>query len=270
MKIDLVLASRGHPIRLMAVLTALDQLSSGDHDITYNVICDKDDSLTWKAAESLKIQRKIYIGDGPLAPRLNQAAMQAEGDAVSGAADDTFPLTQHWDSVIAAGTEQDHPAFSWQEVNDPTNQTMIVFSHKWLKAVGRMLPTYFPFWFGDTWAAEVYSLAFCAPMPIVENLQWGGKRGTTHGMRDLAFWFRFFAATRVERIAEARALCFAYGRPYEPPQVLVDDMGLRDAEQLQRVPRYEHVFGADQGEPSAQYLGMKDKAIEWLTEKGMA
>ena len=265
MKIDLIIPSRGQALRLMSVITAFDNLATGEHDITYNVVCDLDDPLTWKALKQLPgVQVAVHAGAGPLAERMNTVAMECDADTVSGAADDTFPLAQHWDDIIAAGKDQGHDLFSWQEVNDPTNHTMIVFSRRWLKAVGRMLPTYFPFWFGDTWVAEVYELAFNRPLPIVENLQWGGKRGKTNGMRDLAFWFEFFSATRVERIAEARSVCYAFARPFVANQAMIEDMERRDREQLARVPHYEEYFGANKGEPSEQYTTMKTAADTWL------
>ena len=130
----------------------------------------------------------------------------------------------------------------------------------------RRLPEYFPFWFGDTWVAEVYELAHCRPLPIIQNLPWGGKRGKTRGMRDLEFWFDFFAATRIERIAEARGVAFANSVKFDPPQAMLDDMKRRDAEQRARVPQFNEAFGADAGEPSETYLNMKATAQQWLRE----
>ncbi len=265
MKIDVIVPSRGNPLRLMSVLTAFDALSSGQNEINYRIVCDLDDPNTYKTAAALPFKAFVHCGEGSLHKRMNEAAAEGQADAVTTAGDDTFPLTQHWDGVIEAGISEGHPAFSWMEVNDPANTTNIVWSAKWLGAVGKMLPEWFPFWFGDTWQAEVHELAFLAPLPIVSNLQWGGKRGHTKGMRELAFWFEFFAATRKLRVGEARSLCFAYGRPYGPPQEMLDDMARRDAEQLKRVPEFEQAFGANQGEPSERYLTMKAAAEKWLS-----
>lgn len=263
MKIDVIVPSRGHPLRLMAVLTCFDALATGENDITYRVICDMDDPLTFKVADTLPFKVAMHAGSGPLSKRMNEAAKEGGADLVTGAADDTFPLAQHWDGLLTIGAEQNVPAFSWQEVNDPTNTTMVVFGRKWLDAVGRMLPEYFPFWFGDTWVAEVFELAFCKPLPIVANLPWGGKRGKTSGMRDLKFWFEFFAATRVERVAEARAVCFAYGIPYEAPDDMIVDMERRDAEQIAKVPQYEEWFGTKEPQ-TEQYTQMRQAADDWL------
>lgn len=268
MKIDVIVPSRGHPLRLMSVLTCFDALATGNNEVAYRIVCDEDDQLTAKAIGKLPgITTIIHSGVGPLSPRMNSAALESDAELITNAGDDTFPLAQYWDDIIASGLDQGHDMFSWQEVNDPTNNTMLVFSKRWLKAVGRMLPEYFPFWFGDTWVAEVYELALQHAMPIVTNLQWGGKRGKTKGMFDLAFWFEFFAATRCERIAEARAVCFALDKPFTENLEMLADMARRDAEQLKKVPQYEEWFGANLGEPSEQYAEMKTLADNWLRKK---
>lgn len=265
MKIDVILPSRGNALRLVSVLTCFDALASGNHEVTYHVVCDMDDTLTWKMLSKVSLKIAVHVGSGELAPRLNEAAMQSTADMVTCAADDTFPLAQHWDMVIEAGAQEGVPAFSWQEVNDPTNHTLLVFTRKWLEAIGCMTPEYFPFWFGDTWVAEVFELAFHQPMPIVSTLPWGGKRGKTKGMRDLEFWFKFFAATRVERLTQARAACFAFGGEFEYNDAMITDMVRRDMEQLTRVPQYNEWFGADVGDPSERYVTMKAFADQHLT-----
>lgn len=274
MKIDVVLASRGNPLRLMSVLTCFDNLASGTNDITYRVIVDEDDELTVKAAKQIPLKIVLHEGsrDIPMAARINEAAMMSTADLVSGAADDTFPLTQHWDGVMQTGFDQGFHAFSWQEANDPENQTLIVLSRKWLDCIGRFLPEYFPFWFGDTWIAEVHELAFAKPLPIVSDLQWGGRRGKTRGMRELKFWFEFFAATRIERLAEAQRVHGAFSGYIGADakwntveaQASLTQMRERDAYQLSRVPHYEQLFGANEGEPTPFYTAMRGLAGEWL------
>lgn len=267
MKIDVLMASRGNAVKLMSVLTCFDQLSSGNHDITYRVVCDMDDPLTYQILGKVQLKIAVHCGQGPLHKRLNEAAMESDADVITGAADDTFPLAQHWDAIIDYGMSEGHHAFSWQEVNDPTNQTMIALSKKWIQSVGRFYPEYFPFWFADTWIAEVHEMIYHKPLPIVETLPWGGKRGQTRGMRELKYWFEFFQATRIERIAEARGLCFHLGIPFDPPEEMLADMWRRDAEQLARVPHYEMMFNANQGEPSERYLSMKTIADQWLQKE---
>jgi hypothetical protein len=202
--------------------------------------------------------------------RFNDAVTAYPADIYSQACDDAFPLCQHWDALFAGA--KDLPAFGWKESNDPGNCTYPVISERWREAVGRFYPEYFPFWFADTWIGEVFNLAFAKPIPIVNQLALGGKRGQTQGMRDLAFWFRFFAATRVERIAEAERIARAYGFTLDCKRERVAEIARfeqGDLYQAGRVPQYEASFNANLGEPSPRYLRAKAVAEAWMEARDL-
>lgn len=193
--------------------------------------------------------------------RVNDAIKACPADIYSQIVDDGFPLTQHWDAILHGA--KDIPAFCWQEMNDPANTTFLIISEKWREAVGRFYPECFPYWFADTWIAEVYTLAFGMPISIIKQLMMGGKRGTTLGMRDVEFWFKYFAYTRSERIAEAQMVRLAYGLSGDvraTSEGLIEQMERGDAYQLTQVPRYEVIFKSDLGEPSEVYRKCKAKA----------
>ena len=273
MKITVPIASRGRPAGLLSVLTTLDALATGNNQITYAVIADTDDLITsacladWEERDMLPRGTVVYFGSRvkTLNARVNEAIAKHPADAYSSAVDDLFPLTQHWDAIYAAAKEL--PAYCWQERNDPHNATLLVISEKWRQAVGRYYTEYFPFWFADTWIAEVYKLAFGDPIAVINQLCQGGKRGTTQGMRDLAFWFRFFAHTRAERIEEAQRIATAYGVKVDVRSDRRAEIALMekaDAHQLTQVPRYEAVFRANAGQPSEVYLKAKQKALAMM------
>lgn len=219
MKITVPLFSRNRPASMLAVLTSLDALSTGHHEITYPLIVDEDDAETlrhlnhWLTAGLLPKGAVPMIGqrDRVLNARMNAIAAQFPADAYFFAPDDGYPLAQHWDTIFAAAHQQGLPAWAWQEKNDPQNVTFICVSEKWRATLGRAFPEYFPYWFADTWIAEVHLLCFAKPIAVINQLGMGGKRGTTQGMRDLRFWFEFFAHTRKERLEEAKKLGRAYG-----------------------------------------------------------
>ena len=275
MKITVGLPSRNRPAGLLAVLTAFDALASGLHEIAYAVIVDDDDYVTleqvahWEKSGMLPQGVRLFP-----APRLktvnarfNDAIEACPAEVYMQACDDAFPLAFHWD-VLLAGAAQ-IPAFSWQECNDPSNATYLAMSERWRAAVGRFYPEHFPFWFADTWIAEVYNLAFAEPIAIVNQLQMGGKRGHTQGMRELAFWFEFFAATRAERCAEAVAVAKAHGFSLNVERERAQQlqaMRAADAYQMGRVSVYEAAFKANLGEPSAMYKAAKFRAECWLAE----
>lgn len=278
MKITIGLPSRNRPAGLLATLTAFNSLATGTNEITYAVILDDDDYVTleqvahWEKSGMLPQGVRLFVAprDKTVNARFNDAMQLCPAEVYSQACDDAFPLAFHWDKLLA-GAAGVLPAFNWQECNDPTNATYPVLTDKWVKAVGRFYPDYFPFWFADTWLAEVFNIAFARPAPVINQLQMGGKRGETQGMRELAFWFELFAATRIERIAEAERVAKAYGFSFNAetdraPQLA--QMRAGDAYQLARVPVYEQAFKANLGEPSVVYKGAKFRAECWMAEHG--
>lgn len=273
MKIAVIIPSRGRPLSLKAVLVALNALASGQNKISYTVLADKDDSDTAWCVEEVRDmiegpQHKhtgntltvIQDDNRLINVRENEIAPTLRADAYMPWADDLFPMAQHWDDIVQHVIETAQvPAFSWQEANDPKNHTAIVISKKWYEATGRLFPEYFPFWFADTWMKEVFQFAFGAGMPIVEQLSFGGKRGKTGNMRDLAFWFRVFAETRDERIEDARKVSKAMQLSMPDPKEAIALFEQGDQMQLRNVPKYEEAFGANTT-PSEYYLEAKAKA----------
>ena len=276
MKITVGLPSRNRPAGLLSVLRAFDALATGAHEITYAVILDDDDHLTqcawtdWERAGMLPegVRKFVQPRLKTVNARFNFAISQCPADIYSQACDDSFPLAFHWDKLLAGAIDK-IPALSWQECNDPGNATYLVLGQKWLDAVGRFYPEYFPFWFADTWIAEVFNIAFAKPIPVVNQLQVGGKRGHTQGMRELKFWFEFYAATRVERIEEAQRIAKAYGFTLDARKDRADvlkRMEDGDKFQLSRVPLYEASFNSNLGEPSEAYKAARYVAEVWMAE----
>ena len=269
MKIAVLIPSRGAPRRLQAVVQAYHELRSGENDTVYCVVCDKDDPDTARACNELAdagMSWFICEGVGNLNSRLNAAARSINADIVTIASDDNFPLAWHWDRIIQQCAEE-FDAFSWEEKIEPTNCTYPVLTRKWIQAVGRVFPEYFPFWFADTWIREVYHLAHGQPINIVIGLPMAGWRGATRGMRELGFWFQFFASTRIERVAEAQRVA---GRELTKEHLapILDNMAEWDRLQHARVPQFERAFKAETGVPSARYVAAKEVALQWYKDNG--
>lgn len=275
MRITIPMPSRNRPAGLLSVITALDALATGANEITYAIILDSDDMDSrlmvkqWADLNYLPRNTHTIVGerDKTLNARMNEVVGAFAAEVYCVLPDDGFPLTQSWDKILTDLTAQGIPAFAWQEKNDPGNPTFIVITEKWRQVTGRMFPEYFPFWFADTWLAEVHALAFAKGMGIVNQLQMGGKRGVTQGMRDLHFWFRFFAATRVERIAEAESLAKAYGFTVDvrkDRKEFLEAMEEADAKQLMRVPEYESRFANKPDPATPCYTEALAKAKEWM------
>ena len=272
MKITVPIVSRNRPAGLLSVLTSLDALATGSHEITYVLILDDDDHKTlqhidlWEKQGIFPKGTVLRVGarDKTLNARMNEAAAEFPADYYTMLVDDGFPLTQHWDSMFDG--LKDLPAFAWCERNDPKNATFISVSERWRNALGRVFPEYFPFWFADTWILEVHLLAFAKPIGIVQQLSMGGKRGQTQGMRELPFWFNFFAKTRCERIADATKLAKEWGFTLNmndrKDQLSVLEQG--DRNQIDNLPKYADLFKNDGSEPGIVYKQAKERAEAWL------
>lgn len=251
MKIHVLIPSKGRPQSLEAVIGTLRGLATGAHEVRYTVLADDGDASTKDAAEH--VGAELVIGSGLVNARTNALVQTSDADAFMPWADDLYAVAPEWDEIVRLALEK-VPAFSWRELQDPQNHTAIVLSRKWVESAGRFFPEHFPFWFSDTWLKEVYGFVFGQNMAIVEQLSFSHKRTPTHGMRDLAFWFEVFAATRGERIAEAKRIAVALGRAWQDRPELVRLFEAGDEKQLENVPRYEVAFGAKAGEPGAAYL----------------
>ena len=263
MKITVILPSRSRPAGMIGVISAYQALSTGNNDITYVLILDEDDQVIHHT-DILDDSVKVIFGqrNRTVNARFNEAVEKYPAECYIQACDDAFPLSFHWDAMVAHAIKL-IPAFSWQEKNDPQNATYICLSDKWIQETGRFYPEYFPFWFADTWIAEVHLLAFGKPIPVINQLQVGGKRGKTQGMRDLRFWFEFFTRTRVERLDEAKQLAAAYGTDMGDRAKEMKLLEDADRHQLTQIDRYEGQFQTE-GEPSALYARCKKEAEQWI------
>lgn len=259
MRLTVAVPSKGNPAGLVATLHALRTLQSGANEVTLVAIVDEPTpelSLCPYAVERVGKTKTV------LAARVNEVFRDFPADWYAQVNDDTLPLTQDWDKWFGVPL----PAFCWQEAKDPANVTYLALSDKWFQAAG-FYAEWFPFWFADTWIAEVHRLAFGQGLPQLAGLRLGGQRGKTRGLRDLDFWFRFFAATRPERVEQARRVAEAFDFKMPDPARTVALLEVADAEQLGRVTQYEQQFMA-QGEPSALYLQAKARAQAHLEGNG--
>ena len=270
MKLAVILPTRGKPDMCAACIRSFQHLESGNNDVRYFVRVDTDEkSIYWNVAQRLHGDKvEFIIEDAPITPAEkglsvvnSQNFKDFDPDVHVMMSDDVLPLTFHWDAVIVAAIEQIGDAFCWTEAGDPTNTGYIVLSKKYVKAMPSYLTAWFPFWFSDRWRAEVYMMVFGRNMPIVSNLVLGGKRGKTHGMQDVGFWFDFFAKTREDRLKEAEVLARNLGLRFGVSVKLLEHLEQWDEAQKERCKDYEQNFG---GNPSARYLEAKSRAEKYL------
>lgn len=270
MKLAVIIPTRSKPDLLNVVIGAFRHLASEENDIKFFVRIDNDE---WYDYYDVFVRRakpdtSILPLDAPLVPAekvmdiINSLAFKEfDPDVHLVMSDDILPLTFHWDRIIAAVVNDNIHAFCWQEAGDPTNTGYIILSKKYVSAMASYLPLWFPFWFSDTWRAEVHQMAFGSPMPIIQNLCLGGRRGKTYGMQDVDFWFDFFAKTRKVRVKEAEILSKNFGLFFIESGIKMYEFHIWDESQKTRYKAYEQRFGGDH---SPQYAEAKKRAEDYL------
>jgi len=269
MRITVFLLTRNRPAGLIAAVRSLDTLSTGQNPISYIVRYDADDQASLPAFDILRgsgVDIAFVPGDRPAThgEAWNQA-LRAAGDFDAGCviSDDVIPLCPRWDEGVRIFVgERGYHAFAWKDLNYPNLVTHPIFSRAWAEAAGVIFPEFFPFWFSDTWMAQVYELALGQPMPIAGEMMLGGKAGgRTGNLRDFRFWVDFWIATRVLRLEEAETIRARLGWAKVDVAPILAKFARLD-EQWD-VAAIERVRG-DPSPPNARYLLAKERAERWL------
>lgn len=270
MRILVAISTYGRPMWLAGTLFSLQTLASGKNEISYVVRTEMDDHVTRGIAGQLRHQFKTISVLGAkhvsLGECWNECADGRDWDAVAVIADKHLCLTPDWDEGIREIIETNGmPAARWS-LKDKDLETVLILSRKWYDATGQIFPEWFPFWFSERWIAEVHQLAFGHGIPRCTNMHIAEPAGKTQGLRDLEFWFDFFARTRILRIQEARKVAKAFDRILPPVEPFIAEMRRADEWQIPRIPGYYETRGKPEGKPSEQYIIAKTRAETWFKE----
>lgn len=203
------MASRGRPLQLTAALTSLRDNESGKHEVRYGIACDVDDKATIGTLVSLqaKIPIGYRVGHRPVSLDAlhNQLALDMPAEVYVCFIDDALCLTKDWDDLIAQAYQAD-PKGVWWWTSKGQDLTLIpIVSEAWRSAAGKIFPEHFPYWWGDTWLAEVWILAAETHLKFVPAVVLDCPR-KTHTMRELKFWHDYYRWLQFERIEEAQAI----------------------------------------------------------------
>jgi len=248
MKFAVIIATRGHPERVAAVIGSARMLASGQHDLEFLIACDDDDKLTPFYQFHGKVN--LSIAPRPLGPGAcwNRCLALTDAEVVIALPDDGIIATPHWDVICAqhfASTDPRIGVLAWTESNSPNQATVLMCHRKWIEQAG-FLDERFPFWFADTAIAETYS--FTTGQPLVPNpaLHFVCRPGHSNPrMRDMRLWWTLFAATRQDRLASAAKIREQLGWD-EPPNLAAilqgwvdrDHAGLPLSEEIMRTLKH--------------------------------
>lgn len=269
MKIAVCIPAFQNPVSLNAVLYSFAHLESGENEVDYIVGVDADDA---KVKSQIQISGPLYVtreappSVGEKSNRLFHVAARRGAEAFCWIADDVLPLQIRWDVAVPIALKETE-VFCWNELSQQGHPTYPVFSRAYMEAVEfKPFPEYFPYWFIDTWMAEVYAMAFGRGVPVLQGLDLGGKRGKTRGLRDLRFWYQFFIDSRRERIAQAGKVADAYGRALDLPWAQFKEWD----ENVAQVLTKEHLAAEDYSVPSDRYRRAKSIVEAWYDNRKVA
>lgn len=269
MHIIVPIATRDRPLRLAGALHSLSTLESGKHVVDYIVRIDEDDRRTLAVAPELEATYRCSLLIKPrpqsLGQSWNELVQDREWDVCVVIADKHLCLTPEWDDIIAEGFGPKHrlALARWTLLRAP-EETLLIMSRKWYDVTQQVFPEWFPFWFSERWVFEVHKLAFNVGIPMVKDLVMQEPPVRTQNLRDLEFWFDFFAKTRPLRVWESQAIAKAWGARQGNIRPLLEEMQKADEWQKPRIPMYYEHRGSATGEPSQEYLMAKQKAETWL------
>ncbi len=266
MKLAFLMATRGNPKRAAAVIECAKSVASGKHEIQYVVGCDNDDLETIAYFQSHYPELTLSVGDRPagLGEVWNRCAAVTPADYYCMFSDDVFIGRADWDDYIGVLSM---PVLAWNDPANPGQCTQPIVSHRWLELTGKLCDGRFPFWFDDTCVDEIYSFVTGCHVAIPNDLAVIANKGKTKNLRELVFWWEFYAATRAERLSLAAEIRAKLG--VDLPQDLIaevvrmweqrDKMGLAMARQLEL-----ELSSEGSKDPSPQYLAARAYAQNYM------
>lgn len=279
MKIAVLIPSRNRPRMLSAAITVLHEMESGENEVQYRIGCDFDEPNLQEYIDIAKSFNALtsfcsHPTIGKIWNFLTVIDPLFEADIYSCMIDDAFPITPHWDKEMVRLASQ-YEAFSWYEVSAPHNCGYPTCTKAWLDKVGYIVPEHFPYWFMDSWFAEMVQFVTGQGVPVSTQMALYSKQEATQGFRDLDFWWGFFNATRNVRLEEAyKIVCIKENEIHYHDFLLARKPFIyagreRDIEfRGERIKQLE----ADRGvksEPSERYLLTRKRAEEYLEKNGL-
>lgn len=278
MRIAVLIPSRNRPRQLSAAITALHEMESGENEVKYLVGIDSDDVKTREGMKNNEVAHILTMPNGiiTIGNIWNFLAGYAKKDAdiYSCMIDDAFPISPHWD-VEMCKMAQRFPYFSWYEVSATQNPGYPTCTKEYLNKVGYITPEHFPYWFMDSWMAELSQFITNEPIPVSQRLALYSKQENTQNFRHLSWWWGFWNSTRIIRLREAHNIVLQHADQVtfeefkRSRQHWIDTGNSRDREfRGERIAELENARAVTT-EPSQKYLLAKAKAEQYLIDNNL-
>lgn len=265
MRISVGLPSRGRPLDMVASVVSLFRLASGGNEIDVLLLLDADDTESINAAahlnETFGVNYQWSDRLAGLGELHNRAVLLTPSDAAWMMWSDRISvITPNWDHELAMGCLQYPNRPLWLDSIHLAGPGQVILPPAWRAAQGApCFPGIYPFWFDDTYQEELDAFVH-GPMRVTLASKCAGPRTQkTNRCRDIEFWVDVFAATRPQRVEQARAIADRLGVKMANPSALIAMYEARDAEMKRRAPALMAQFG-EVGEPDASYVAAKKRA----------
>lgn len=214
-KIAVLLPSRHRTDMLRRSLDSIGATVGDPANVVVVVGVDDDDGPTIELSQSYRGNVPIVWSKTPRENTLmrvfNRLAETDHGcDILSAFADDFTMTTKNWDGIFRYAVSLMPKGYGTAWAVDPVHHgstvcTAPVITRAFMEKMGFFMPPWFPFWFSDVWLEEMGAFIGCR-MPLAAQVALPDGRGQTTGMREVAFWGKFFQDTRKVRVALADKL----------------------------------------------------------------
>ena len=213
MSISLCIPTRGRPgLFREATLEILGNSELSETRVVLGIDTDDAESIAAAGSEEIVRNKQIIVStasrEDSLGAKYNRVAAARPADIYVLWADDAVILTKGWDRTIedAARLFPDGMGVIYFGEIPGILQTGIAVTHKFAQKMGFFCVPYFPFWWHDTWVDEIARMT-----DRIVNVNVAAKcltelKGTSRGVREIAWWGNFFESTRPQRIQAANAI----------------------------------------------------------------
>lgn len=216
------------PEKLRACVNSI-VVKGGDDKYEILVALDDDDPMLSEAAAALVNHTKVKTFTWPrpdtLGQKLNKLAEQAKGHILWFISQDYTMETEGWpdkfrNAVSKLPNGKEVGILFPKDVLHPDHAAYPIVTRKMYETLGYFVPSYFPYWFVDTWHDEL-GILIGVHQEIDVEVKHQGERGKSHGLVDLKFWAEFFMQTRYLRVQDAvKLLRVIHGiTPDSPPPI---------------------------------------------------
>ena len=250
----------------MAVIEVAKALSSGRHELEFIVCCDDDDHETQDRLSEYRISVEpspIYLGEV-----WNRGCEKIEADIYCPLPDDSFIACPDWDELIVTALSGTRiKVIGWNDRANPGLMTLPIIGREWYDAAG-LYPAIFPYWFYDTWVAEVYSFVTGQMPYLPDPLVLTAKKGKTQRMRDLDFWWDVFSKLRPVRIQGAARLRALFNQTTDPEAInrVIGAWEHRDFVLKARIPQMQALMADESQMPNERYMEAKRAAENLIAD----